>query len=272
MLVFTRRRIISLALSLIAIAGLAYLSRYYDLMTLRGPYMSGWLLFGLFTFLVAFGVRKKVTVIRLGSAYAWSQLHIYLGVVALAVYFMHVRTVVVTGIFENVLAAIALTTIAFGFLGIFLSRVIPPLMHRRGERIFLSRIRGNQAMVRNEIERHVEDAIKRGAGEYFFDFYSDQIAPYFEGIKHIRHHLVAGQKPYEIWDQRFAVAGSYLSPEYQDCLDEMKSLVKQKVDLDFQYVSQWVLKAWLVAHITFSIFLLILVPFHLLLVYSFREG
>lgn len=146
------------------------------------------------------------------------------------------------------------------------------MMKRRGERIFMSRIRGHQAMLKTEVESQVANAIHKGAGDYFFDFYNDQIAPYLLGIRHIPYHLIGSQRPYELWQARFAVAGNYLSADARSCLDELRDLMHQKIDLDFQYVAQWVLKAWLVVHIALSYFLLVLVPFHLLLVYSFREG
>jgi len=268
----TMRRVRSLVLALLATAALASLVEYYDIRTLRGAYLSGWLLFTAFAVLIAFALRKRITVIALGNAYAWSQFHIYLGVVALFLYFIHVGHVAVNGLFESILAIVAIVTMALGFIGVALSRLIPPLMNRRGERIFLARIRGNQSMLRRAVDAEAEAAIRAGAGQYFFDFYNDQLAPYFARIRHVPYHLIASMKPYEIWDARFAVATSYLSADYRDRLQELRELLDQKIDLDFQYVSQWVLKTWLVLHIVFSFFLLVLVPLHLLLVYSFREG
>jgi hypothetical protein len=210
---FRRRALGSLFLALVVLSAL-FGVQAYDNNTLRGDYASGWVLFSLFMFLMLFSVRKKITVLPLGNAYIWAQLHVYVGLAGLFIYSFHVDSLLPQGVFELTLGVLTLSTLVTGILVILLNRLLPPVMNRRGERIFLSRIQGHQTMLRREAEKLALLAIKDGAGEYFSDFYKDQISPYFAGIKEISQHLVAGTQPHDRWERRLSDARGYMAPEY----------------------------------------------------------
>ena len=267
-----RRRFFWFLFLLLAVPAVFYGVYLYDVRTLRGEYASGWALFSLFTFLLLFGVRKKITVLPLGKAYTWAQLHVYVGLAGLFVYGLHVESWIPSGPFELVLGVLAVATLVTGILVILLNRLLPPVMNRRGERIFLSRILSHQTMLRREAEKLAFEAIQKGAGEYFGDFYKDQISPYFSGIQEVSQHLVGSTRPYERWERRLSDSRSYISSDFHNILDELGVILTQKMDLDFQYVSQLNLKATLAVHIVLASLLLIAIPLHVVLVYSFRGG
>src|SRR5690242_17642005 len=86
---FARRRIRSFLTTALAVVLIAYWLRWLDVHLNRANYASGYLLYGLVVFLALFNLRKKLPSLPLGSASAWLQLHLYVGIIAGAVFGLH---------------------------------------------------------------------------------------------------------------------------------------------------------------------------------------
>lgn len=231
--------------------------------------VSGWILFTLCLFLLAFGIRKKVTTLPLGSAYLWSQLHIVVGALAIGIFYVHSDGFKFTGLLETILGWVLAVAMVVGIVGVLLNKLLPPLMNRRGGRIYFSKIKADTANVRREADRAILQLIDDGGGEDFIRLYESTISPYFFGTQDILKHLFSPDAPRRYWQSKFAETRRYADNTYSDLIDELEALVQAKVDLDYQYVSQWLLKGWLMAHILVSVIIALLIPIHVLLVYAF---
>ena len=152
MTIRTRRRrntITALVLGAVLVgAHYAYDAALYD-----SAFLSGWSLFALILFLSMLNLRKKITMLPMGSSANWLQLHIYAGWLAILLFAIHIGWQVPSGIFEISLAIIFSLVAGTGLVGIFLSRILPKRLTRRGEEIILERIPSFISEVREQAER-----------------------------------------------------------------------------------------------------------------------
>ena len=63
----------------------------YDASLYQVSFLSGWVLFAVMLFLALYNVRKKLTVLPLGSNSTWLQLHIYAGWLVIVLFGEHVQ-------------------------------------------------------------------------------------------------------------------------------------------------------------------------------------
>lgn len=264
-----RRRLGLAILVVLAFAGLRYAIIDYDTRSFRGHYFSGWLLLAAVGLLLLFSVRKRISVLPLGRAYVWAQLHNMLGVLAGLLLLLHIDEWWPSGLFERLLLIFAMGTLLTGLCGIVLNRIIPPRMRKRGERIFLSRIKTQQSVLREAIRARIIETVENGGSRYLLEFYDRQLVPQLIGIRNISSHIVGSSGPYEVWRRRFRHATSYMGAKDQDAAREIQLMLQQKMDLDFQYVMQALLRGWVAIHVMFSGLLAIFAVLHLVLVYSF---
>ncbi len=72
---FTGRRRRNIAITLLVSLVVALWLRSYASMLNHPQWLSGWLLVGVITFLTLYNVRKKLSVLPIGSNANWLQLH-----------------------------------------------------------------------------------------------------------------------------------------------------------------------------------------------------
>lgn len=264
-----RRRLALAILVVLVFAGLRYAIADYDTRSFRGDYFSGWLLIAAVGLLLLFSVRKRISVLPLGRAYLWAQVHNILGVLASLLLLLHIDEWWPSGLFERLLLIFALGTLLTGLCGIVLNRVIPPQMRKRGERIFLSRIKTQQSVLREAIRERIIEAVENGGSRYLLEFYDRQLIPQLVGIRNIPSHMVGSSSPYEFWQRRFQQTESYFGDKDREAVWAIQSMLNQKMDLDFQFVMQVMLRSWVAVHVMFSSLLAIFAVLHVVLVYSF---
>jgi hypothetical protein len=73
-------------------------------------FVTGWFLFGALIGLGAFNARKKLAMIPLGNAALWLELHVAGGFLALALFWLHTRTLWPHGLYEQALAAFSIVS------------------------------------------------------------------------------------------------------------------------------------------------------------------
>ena len=264
----TRRVTLAIVVAL-AFLGLRYAIQQYDTSDFRGHYFSGWLLMSAVALLLLFSARKRISVLPLGRAYLWAQTHNVLGILASLLLLLHVDEWWPSGLFERLLLVFALATLVTGLCGIVLNRIIPPQMRKRGERLFLSRIKTQQSVLREAIRMRIVEAIENGGSRYLLEFYDSQLVPQLAGIRNIPSHLIGSSGPYESWQRRFKQADAYFGSKDREAVRAIEAMLQQKTDLDFQFVMQVVLRGWVVIHVMFSALLALCAVLHLVLVYSF---
>ena len=131
------RRSINVALTVVVGVVLVTAFAVYDASLHQGAFLTGWVLLAVMVFLALFNVRKKITMLPLGSASSWLQLHVYCGWLVVLIFCEHVGWSIPTGWLEVTLAALFVLVSGSGVVGIGLSRLLPPRLTRRGEDVYI---------------------------------------------------------------------------------------------------------------------------------------
>lgn len=223
---------------------------------------SGALLLALILGLLLFNARKKLPFFPLLKASTWLQVHVYAGWLTVLVYCLHVGMRWPQGRLGLMLAGLFFFVTASGFVGLWLSRWLPPRMARSGESLIYERI----PLLRHRLQMEAREAVRLAATEAnsttLEDFYLRMLGPYLASEPRAflalagddpRHHRVRA----ELNELR-----RYLDPREVAYADQLGEVVEAKRGLDFQLSGQRLLKFWLFVHIPLSYALLILSLVH----------
>ncbi len=253
----------------VALLALGYLD--YSLLG-RSVFLSGWLMLALLVVLLLYNGRKKLPMLRLGTSAAWLQWHVYLGLLGLVLFLVHVDFTWPNGILELLLASLFVLVSLSGVFGLWLSRTLPPRLSRRGENLIHERIPAFRTRLRRQIEALIEQAAKEHGAAALGELYRAHLWPFLSGPRNFWAHLLESRRPFHRLLGQMDATERYLSTEERQTLSEIKELVRRKDDLDYQDAGQKLLKLWLLAHIPLAFSLLALALTHLLLVYAFMGG
>lgn len=269
MITFARRRMRNglITASLLLACGAFYLS--YLASQARPEFLTGWTLFILVFALAAYNIRKRLSMLPLGVAAHWLQLHAYMGVAALLVFILHTNWWWTGGALEGLLYLAFVLTAGSGVLGIYLSRRLPARLTRRGEEVIYERIPGFMAQLQADAESAVLDTAEKTRSSTLPDFYNRELAEFFSGPRHFWAHLRGTGRPTFMLTQRLHGLRRYLGDSEREAHERLLELVERKDELDFHYALQSALKWWLLLHVPATAAMLILSLVHLVLVYAF---
>ncbi len=252
---FRQRRTIAIAVTVFALAIVWLLTQYQNSRLGHGSYVTGASCLAALLMLVMIGVRRRIPVLKLGSVSTWTQVHIYTGFFATAVYVMHVPSLIAGGKFEFGLSLLFWIVSISGFYGLYASRMLPRrLAMIRSEKRFdqMSWHRSQLATVAGKLIGEVDDqATSRVLGSYYVKF----LQPFFVTRPTFAYVLVpSGTR------KRRLLAGlrelnRYLEDDGRAMAGQFAYLVRQRDDLDYQFALQLRLRLWLVVHAVFSIML-----------------
>lgn len=244
----------------------------YDASLYQVSFLSGWVLLAVMLFLALFHLRKKLTVLPLGSNSTWLQLHTYAGWLVIVLFGEHVGWRFPDGGLETTLALLFVLVAASGVIGIVLSRTLPPRLTRRGEEVIFERIPTFISQIREEAEELILQSAQETQSSTISDFYMEHLSPFFDGPKNRLRHVMAAAR------SRFAMLNEinnmqrYLNQQESDCADRLRELVEKKDELDFHYSLNLALKAWLLVHVPLTYGLLMLAVLHMVTAYAFSGG
>ncbi len=233
---------------------------------------SGWGLLAMIGFLAAYSLRKKLSMLPLGSSAAWLQLHIYVGLLTAVVFGVHVNWRVPSGLVESIVATLYLIVFVSGLIGLFLSRSFPRRLTTRGEEVLFERIPVYRKRIQAEVEALVFDVLEASESTAVAQFYTDRLRPFFAGTRNFGEHLVQSNRSRFALLKEMQAYGRYLNDAEREMMARLITCVEAKDDLDYQYSLQATLKYWLFVHVPLTYALLVFAVLHLLLVTAFSGG
>ena len=253
------------ALLTVAMLAIAALWIRHEQSELRhASWLSGYLLLVCFAFLTAFRLRKRLIVLRLGSASKWMQAHIYVGLGTIVLFAWHLPWRLPTGIFESILAGLFVTTSASGIAGLWLTRRVPRMLSGLPQQVRYEHLASHRLALADE----VADVIVESAQEtsVLADFYTEQLATFFECPRSWNYRLFPSMDERKAWLHRVAQLDRYLKPTQRDWRRQVSEKIGLKDDLDFHQAKQSQLKTWVIGHVAMTYSLWICVAFHVYLV------
>ncbi len=263
-----RRWLLGSLAVLVAVLLLLWIERRYPSLR-EAAFFTGWVLAGMVVFLALYNLRKKLAYPPLLSSATWLQLHVYVGLLSIVVFIVHVDLGIPTGPFEMTLAAIFALVAGSGVVGLLLSRAIPPRLTARGSEVLFERIAVVRRQLRDEAETLViESAATRGGG-VLAEFYRRKALPFLEGPRHFWHHVVQTAGPSHGLLAELRSLERYLDDAERARADELARIIESKATLDYHWAMQGVLKGWLFVHLPLTYVLLVLLVVHAVLVHTF---
>ena len=259
----------NIGLAVLAGAGVFVLGEGYDAALRDVAFMSGWILLAVILVLAFYRVRKAITVLPIGANSIWVQLHFVLGILAIALFGVHVGWRWPTGSLEVTMAIIFILVALSGILGLFMSRTMPRRLTRRGEEVILERIPIFRRRLREEGEALVLQNAQDAKSSTLRDFYIERLHPFFAGRRNFFLHLMFSNRELFTLQRELDNLERYLTPVELPVVAQLRELVQQKDDLDFHEALQTSLRAWLLAHVPLTYGLLLLIAAHLILVHAF---
>jgi len=255
---------------LIAFTGLMVWYRLPQL-SLSPAFTTGYILFGLIVFLALYSGRKRLSMLPVGKASVWLTLHLVGGLLALAIFWIHVRTIWPAGAIDQALAALFYGVCLSGVIGYGLQLWLPGRLAHAGREIIYERVPTEVASIRRQVEKAVLEAAGESGNDTLGNDYLQTMAWYFARPRFFWSHVFGGRRA-ENWMQRhLETIGRYLTDAERKHLTRIAELGAEKRRVDVQYALQGLLKRWTIFHVPLAAAMLGLAVWHLILVHVFAR-
>ncbi len=248
----------------------------YTLSLNRGSFLSGWFLFTLMVALALYNARKKLSFLPVLSSSFWLQFHIYVGILCVGLFALHIGWRVPGGVLGGILTLLFFIVAGSGILGLVLSRSIPARLTTRSEEVIFERIPGYMMQLREQVRQLVEEARTvtdtTESGDTLSDFYTRRLVAFFHQPKNFWWHLLQSNRPRYTLLKELEALDRYLNNEEKIMALALIDIIGAKDDLDYQYAHQAILKYWLFIHIPMTYSLLLFALAHGMLAHAYGGG
>jgi hypothetical protein len=268
---FAKRRIRSAAIAIVLTVVFVLVIAALNQTLNHGSHVSGYVLFVAIVFLALFNLRKKLTFLpMLGTARAWMQLHIYVGLSTFIMFGVHLSWRIPNGQFEMVLAGLYLFVALSGVYGLYITRVLPKRLTNLPEEIIYERIPAFRKRLTLQARELVLSAAE--TSDVLARFYANRLAAFFEQPRSFSYVIKPSSRQCRQLVSEIQDLDRYLSSSHREVGKELAAIVKQKDDLDYHHAIQGRLKVWLFVHIATTYSLLLFAVLHGIMAHAFGGG
>jgi len=269
---FSGRRLRNILIAILAAVALFIIHDVYRAALFQEQFLSGWILFVSVLILTAYNARKKITMLPIGSSASWLQVHIYLGLLSILLFLLHISWRIPNGWLESLLAIFFIGVALSGVTGLYLSRRLSKLLTRSGEELIFERIPGFVSELRDEAEKLVVECAATTGSPTISEYHAAHLAHFFSKPKNSLRHLLGSNRHLFEMVKEISNMDRYLNDVERKFAEQLGRLMKKKNELDYQYALQGVLKGWLFIHIPLTYGMILLATIHLVLAYAFSGG
>ena len=269
---FAKRRIRNVLMACGALFAIAVWSGWQESRFGGANFHTGYLLLGALFFLAAFNLRKKLPVVAWGTASAWLQAHIYVGLGSAVLFGIHVSWRMPDGPLETTLAALYGLTFINGLLGLYWTRTLPPKLANVAEEVLYERIPLLRSQLQDRAQNVALAAVRSSGATTLGEYYADNLQSYFERPRNLAYYLWPTSEVRRAKMAGLTAVTRYLSSTEQQHSEQLFALIRRRDDLDFHSALQWRLKTWLYLHIGLTYPLLLFAVLHGALAHLFSGG
>jgi hypothetical protein len=238
----------------------------------RVIYLTGWSLLALMLLLAGYNLRKRLTFLPLGSSTLWLEIHIYVGLLTVLLFGMHVQWRLPRGWFEGAFATLYVLVMVSGLIGLALTRALPKRLTSRGGEVIFERIPEIRLALQREAETVALHAARESQSSVLAHFYSEHLRTFLDRPCNFWLHLAELRRPLNQMLFALEDLDRYLSDPERKAAERLAHLVRQKDGLDYHRALQLTLKAWLFVHIPFTYSLLLFALVHVVVIMAFGPG
>lgn len=219
--------------------------------------------------LMVYGMRRRIPVLPLGNASTWTQIHIYTGLFATAVYVMHVPALIGSGIFECGLSLVFWMVSASGFYGIYASRTVPKRLTSVEGQYRFDQIPFHRVQLSDTAAGLLENVRQQSTLRVLGAYYTTYLKPFFDHRPSLAYVLVPSGNRRRNLLSGLKELDRYLEEEGRTTAGRFAALVRRRDDLDYQFALQLRLRLWLVIHAALSVALVVGAVVHALVAWRF---
>ena len=266
---FSRSVLVNAAFAVAFFALFWLVNARYDVTLHDVQYFNGWTLIIFIAVMMLLTLRKRVVILPFGRVRLWLLIHYYLGFITIGIFLIHTKFRLPDSPLEWVLWLLFVLVAVSGLFGALITKVIPPRLEARGERILFVRIPVFRNQLAVEAEALARDSVKDGNTESIAKLYVDLLGDFFARPRNILAHLQASNVPLARILGELTSIERYLDDAGKQRAAKMRDLVEAKDNLDFQYANAGLLRLWLFLHIPSTYAMLVTVVVHVVLAYAF---
>lgn len=221
-------------------------------------------------FLMGLSIVRQMPFFSIFNARFWAQLHIYLGLFALAIFLLHVDHGWPHTTFNIILFIFFLLMIVTGIAGVYIYRRLPRKIVHFGDELVLSEIPARYRYIREQAESALKHACEHEPCDELSQFYLDHLYEIFKGPRQLGRSMCGLRSEQQVAQLReLERLKRYADSEEFACLERLQQLLEQKYDLDFYYAQKLLLRYWLYIHIPVAYGLCLLVIAHVVIVWLY---
>jgi len=235
-------------------------------------FLDGWLLCGGILMQLAFHFRKKQPRLAIGAASTWMQAHISIGFVVVIIFLFHTAGTLPDSLFEWMLWTAFMLVASSGFIGLYLSRVIPTGLSKKCEQVPYDAIPAARKQLAHAADELAMSASHLSGSQPIAEFYVETLFDFFKQPANIAAHLKNSNRPLTRICEQLDGYNRYLDEPGQEHLNSLRALVIRKNELDHQFAQKRLLRAWLFVHVPATYSLIIFSILHIIVIYSFSSG
>jgi hypothetical protein len=236
------------------------------------PFVSGWLLTSFLLFLAMYNLRKKISFVPIGRVYVWAQLHLYVGLFAAGLFYLHLSSLTPTGPLESIIWLVMVAILITGGFGVIFSKIAANRLALKPHEEIFERIPSRIALLKRDSEQEVVAIVEHAHSTTVATFYEQALAPLYRGPSHFWAHLFHSQRPYSYLQREVNEVRRYLNDDEREALGRIATRAFEKIDLDFHYAHQLTLRGWLMIHLPATYALFALIVLHAALAHRFFAG
>lgn len=236
---------------------------------LRVDLISGGMLLAAVWFLALLHLRKKLPSLPIGSVASWLQVHLYVAVLSILVFGLHIGWKIPNGVLETSLALFFVLVAGSGLCGLYLSRTIPKRLANVGEEILYERIPFYRRGLQEQSRKIVLQAAAVADSPVLVDFYHAKLQTFLSRPRGWMYRINPSSRRRRFLLAELQGLQRYLSDAERTLAEQLFAVVRKKDDLDYHEALQSVLRGWLWLHIGLTYPLLILGTLHGLIAWAF---
>ena len=259
-----------IALGCLVLVGVGTYWTVTDTVYLQRPEIStGYLLISVMLLPGLFGIRKRLSMLPLGSMAFWTRLHVAIGVTLVPLYWLHVGRFWPQGPYEQALALLFYLVTISGIFGWLIQKYLPRRLTQAGDEIQFERITGAVIQCREQVEQLLREYQQTTGSDTLAQHYIESLSWYFFKPRFLLNHLLGGSYHEYWWRAKTGAIERYLGENEKPFLNDLHHLAERKANIDFHYTLQGLLKLWLFVHIPAVSALSLLIVWHLALVHIY---
>jgi hypothetical protein len=225
--------------------------------------------YALFTCIMALGffrVRKHLSMLSFIRARWWFAAHTIGGLLAFALYIVHVDSWWPENGYVQLLAALMIAVTISGLIGYVIEKTFPERLTQQGGEILYSQIPEAVFELKNEAENLMLEMNRKTGNDTLARHYTETLMWFFQKPRFVFSHILGSRRAQHWLLQQFVMVNRYLDENEREYNLQLEELARKKLDIDYNYAVQGLMKTWLLFHVPMSALLILTSLWHLLLV------